>query len=117
MPFKWNATRIQVLPNQRQPSNQSSSAGSSGGNQQPGTVNPTANPNKLAFSSAGSANNSGLNNMNHKHQQVICFVYFFVFLNVHDLPEKQIIYLLYLYICLFYYFCKHSQFPGNTNMQ
>ncbi|XP_040583991.1 cell division cycle and apoptosis regulator protein 1 isoform X2 [Lepeophtheirus salmonis] len=42
MPFKWNASRIQVMPN-----NQRSSGGSNGGG-----VNPTATPNTIAFTSA-----------------------------------------------------------------
>ncbi len=50
MPFKWNATRIQVLPNQR-------GGGGGGPPQAPsmsqGNLNPTATPNNMAFSNAG----------------------------------------------------------------
>ena len=57
MPFKWNASRIQVLPNQR-------GGGSGGGNQGSGSnnsnnqssmshVNPTPMQNNMAFSNMG----------------------------------------------------------------
>ena len=46
MPFKWNATRIQVLPNQRGGGPGGGGAGAPRVNPGPGQVNPTATPNQ-----------------------------------------------------------------------
>ena len=68
MPFKWNATRIQVLPNQQQRNvggsqggpNTSSNNSGHGTNSDVSTsqgarsVNPSATPNAQAFSNTGS---------------------------------------------------------------
>lgn len=73
MPFKWNATRIQVLPNQQQrgvggpqggqntSSNNSGHGPSSDVNSSQGarSVNPSATPNAQAFSNTGSNTQTG----------------------------------------------------------
>ena len=46
MPFKWNATRIQVLPNQRGGGGGGGGAGAPPVSSGAGQVNPTATPNQ-----------------------------------------------------------------------